>query len=336
MTVISATATVTEAVDRWLAGLEKTDGIHLVSPPRPFAHDEAAFDAGQRLDKSKESIGAGLVELLRQEGCDFSVPALEIGCGGGALSVGLARHGIFPRLVLSDPSPAFLGILRRRLTEHGIDTAALRYALMAAEEIDRLPAGGFGVIALRHTVHHILDVEGFLSRACSALRPGGFLAFEEPCWEALVLMAALCRVLPDIAVAKGLAPTALQLDQNDRFCRTIEFYARRDIDKSQGEDKHLFRADEMIDAGRRAGLEVRAFPNRSFGFWSLSQEWRRLADDYFSQSFRGYLEHVIGFGPEFGELWQQTLGDAAGFVDRCARGSSGPHYLTTFLCRKKS
>ena len=92
------------------------------------------------------------------------------------------------------------------------------------------------------------------------------------------------------------------------FCRAVEFYARRDVDKTSAEDKHLFAIGEMIEIGRRAGFEVRAFPNCSFDFWNQPEEGRRHADDFFSRSFRGYLEHVIGFGPEFGELWARTLG----------------------------
>ena len=130
-------------VDNWLAGLDQPDGIHLVSPPRPFAHDEAAFDAGLRLDQSIECIGNGLITQLRREGYDFSLPALEIGCGGGTLSIGLAKYGDFSRLILSDPSPAFLAILRRRLTNYEIDSTRLRYAMLAAEDIDRLPAQAF-------------------------------------------------------------------------------------------------------------------------------------------------------------------------------------------------
>jgi ubiquinone/menaquinone biosynthesis C-methylase UbiE len=235
---------------------------------------------------------------------------------------------------LSDPSPAFLAILRRRLAEQEVENAALRYALMTAEEINRLPAQCFGVIALRHTLHHILDVERFLAAAAAALQPGGFLAFEEPCREALVLMSALCRLLPATATAAGLAPTTKQLEQNDLFCRTIEFYARRDLDKSQAEDKHLFRTDEMIETGRRAGFEVRAFPNRSFDYWILPEEGRHAPVNYFAKSFRECLEDVFGFGPEFGKLWEQTLGETAAFVDRCATGGIGPHCLATYLCRK--
>ncbi len=322
------------AIDRWLSNLDQSNGIYLVSRPRPFAHEEAAFDAGLRLDDRMEAIGAGLTAKLREEGFDFNLPALEIGCGSGALSIGLARHGAFSRLILSDPSPAFLAIVRRRLAEQGHDPKALRYALLAGEEVDRLPPGAFGLIAMRHTLHHILDVETFLTRSAAALCPGGFLAFEEPCVEALVLMAALCRLLPAAAVKAGVAPTDSQLEQNDLFCRTIEFYARRDVDKTQAEDKHLFRADEIIDMGRRAGFEVHAFPNCSFDYWNQPAGQRRLPTDYFSRSFRGYLEHVIGFGAAFGELWAQTIGEAAAFVDRCASGGTGPHYLTTFLCRK--
>jgi 2-polyprenyl-3-methyl-5-hydroxy-6-metoxy-1,4-benzoquinol methylase len=328
-------ATSTAAVvDAWLAGLDQADGIYLVSPPRPFAHDEATFDAGLRLDAGMERIGGGLIAQLRREGCDFSLPAIEIGCGSGALSVGLARSGVFSRLVLSDPSPAFIAILQKRLAAHGAHNPTLRYALMAAEEVDRLPPESFGVIALRHTVHHVLDVEGFLAGAAAALRPGGFLVFEEPCMEALVLMAALCRLLPLAAAAKGITPTATQLEQNDLFCRTIEFYARRDVDKSQAEDKHLFRADEMIEAGRRAGFEVRFFSNCTFDGLNQDEAERRLKDDHFSSSFRDYLEHIIGFGPAFGDLWDKTIREAAVFVDHCCRGGGAPHYLATFTCRK--
>jgi hypothetical protein len=188
---------------------------------------------------------------------------------------------------------------------------------------------------LRSTVHHILDVESFLKRAAAALRPGGILAFEEPCREALMLMAALCRLLPAAAAAKGITPSAKQLEQNDVFCRAIEFYARRDVDKSSAEDKHLFGIGEMIEMGQRAGFEVRAFPNCSFDFWNQPEEGRRHADDFFSRCFRGYLEHVIGFGPEFGELWEQTLGETSAFVDRCALGGTAPHHYATFICHKR-
>jgi hypothetical protein len=81
-------------------------------------------------------------------------------------------------------------------------------------------------------------------------------------------------------------------------------------------------------------IEVRAFPNCSFDFWNQPEEGRRHADDFFSRSFRGYLEHVIGFGPEFGELWARTLGETSAFVDRCALGGTAPHHYATFICHK--
>lgn len=322
-------------VDDWLAGFRQVDGIYQVSPPRPFAHDEAQFDAGLRLDADTESIGNGLLAELRREGFDFALPALEIGCGSGSLSVGLARNGGFSRLILSDPSPGFLAILRRRLADGGVDAPGLRYAMMAGEDVAGLPAESFGLIALRHTVHHILDVEGFLRSAAAALRPGGFLVFEEPCAEALVLMAALCHLLPSVATARGVTSTATQLEQNDRFCRAIEFYSRRDVDKTNAEDKHLLRADEMVELGRRSGFDVRAHGNCSYAGLHFPRPEDRVTADMFSRHFRGYLENVIGFGAEFGELWDRTLSDTAAFVDRCAAGGTGPHYLATFVCRKR-
>lgn len=170
----------TQGIDDWLTGFQQVDGIYQVSEPRPFAHDEAEFDAGLRLDAGMERIGNGLLAELRSEGFDFTLPALEIGCGSGSLSVGLARNGGFSRLVLSDPSPGFLAILRRRLADYGVDESVLRYALMTGEDVSRLPAASFGLIALRHTVHHILDVERFLRHAYTALQPGGWGSATEP------------------------------------------------------------------------------------------------------------------------------------------------------------
>lgn len=101
-------------------------------------------------------------------------------------------------------SPGFLAILRRRLADYGVDESVLHDAVVAGENVAQLSAKSFGLITLRHTVHQLLDVEGFLRHAAAALQPSGFLVFEEPCPEALVLMATLCKLLPLVAAARPL------------------------------------------------------------------------------------------------------------------------------------
>ena len=64
----------------------------------------------------------------------------------------------------------------------GVDENGLCYALLMAEDVDRLPAESLSLIVMRSTLHHVLDVDRFIRHAARALRTGGVLSFEEPCW----------------------------------------------------------------------------------------------------------------------------------------------------------
>src|SRR4051812_12757159 len=91
----------------WLADLPQEDGHFHISRPRRFAHDEAKYDE-QYNNQPNLTVGKGV--LAAAHGADTSAPALEVGCGTGLVSLGIAAHSPYPLTILTDPSPAFLRI----------------------------------------------------------------------------------------------------------------------------------------------------------------------------------------------------------------------------------
>lgn len=322
-------------VESWLASLPTENGITHISGARRYAHDEAKYDEQYASDPANLTVGRGVATVLRESHADFSGPALEIGCGTGLASLGLAAEGAFPLLVLTDPSPAFLEITRTKVRRHGIDESKVRYAVLAAEEIDRVPPESFSMIVLRSTLHHVLDVERFLRDASRALRPGGVLTFQEPCQEGYVLMGALAQFLPLAAERAGATLTDAQRAHVDRFAASMKYYSRRDVDKTKAEDKHLFRVDELMRWGSACGLEVEFRPNVAYETFSAPPA-ERPAPDAFTPFFRGYARYCMSWDEGLMRLFDEHLVPFCRYVEEI-KGPGGPPYLHgVFLCRKRA
>jgi ubiquinone/menaquinone biosynthesis C-methylase UbiE len=326
-------STTTRSIDDWLASFPAEDGFAHVSAPRRYAHDEAKYDAQYASDPANLVVGRGLITLLGRTGADFSGPALEIGCGTGLVSLGLAAEDAYPLALLTDPSPEFLRITRDKVRAHGFDEGRVRWGVLTAEEIDRLPAGMFSLIVLRSTLHHVANVERFLRDASRALAPGGVLTFQEPCQEGYVLMGALAQFLPLCAERAGRALTPEQQGHVTRFVNSMKFYSRRDVDKSRAEDKHLFRVDELMRWGASCGLGVEFLPNMAYEYYSFP-EVNRPGPDAFTPFFRGYARYCMSWDEGLMRLFDELLTPYCAYIEDI-KGPGGPPYLHgVFLCRK--
>lgn len=316
----------------WLASLPSEDGMIQISEPRAYQHDEAGYDQ-QYASGANLEPGRGLVELLKRLECDTSSVALEIGCGTGLLSLGLVDRSPYPLTLLTDPSPTFLRITRGKLRANAVAEDRAAFAVLRAEDLERVPAGSCSLVALRSTLHHVVDVEAFIAAAARTLVPGGALALEEPCHEGFILMGALAQFLPSLARARGTPLSSEHERTVQFFVDTMEFYSRRDTDKSTAEDKHLFRVDELMSLGARHGLRTHFFANRGFESFVVPG-----ADPGFSfaRFFAMYAEKCMSWPPELMEAFESCLTPHLQFLERSSLGGAAPYCNGVFIGRKSA
>jgi SAM-dependent methyltransferase len=320
----------------WLASAPSRDGLIELSRPRAYAHDESAYDAAYDSDPENTRVGHGVCDLVRRFQGDVSRPALEIGAGTGLVSLGLVERSPYPIAIISDPSPAFLRIVRRkveRLAPARADSAV--YAVLMGEELDPIPDGALSLVVLRSTLHHVLDVDGFLNQVGRVLAPGGLLIMQEPCMEGYVLMGAMIQFLPELARAAGRSLTPQEIAKVAEFRDTMAFYARRDMDKTHAEDKHLFRVDELMCSCARAGMRLEFLPNTMFEH-ACGDEAEGRERSRFGRFFRDYAHYCMSFPSSLLERFDEHLAPYCAMVESVSGGGSGPYMHGVFVGIKTS
>jgi SAM-dependent methyltransferase len=321
----------TATLPDWLAALPAAEGVVAISEARRYAHEETAYDEQYHNDQANFDVGKGLLKHIADAGGDVSAPALEVGCGTGLMSLGLLAHSPYPLTIVTDPSPVFLKITRDKAHRAGISLDRAVFAVLQAEHLDRLPSGSLSLVAMRSTLHHVLDPDAFITQAGRVLVEGGVLAFQEPCMEGYVLMGVMMQFLPALAETAGVSIPASQRDKIELFSAAMTYYARRDVDKTEAEDKHLFRVDEVQRRGRSAGLDFSFFPNTSFDAAALA---RAPGQRPFLKFFRDYAQYCMSWGPELLALFDRFMTPYCGMVETASGGGSGPYFDGVFVGRK--
>jgi ubiquinone/menaquinone biosynthesis C-methylase UbiE len=272
-----------------------------ISAARSYQHDESDYDRQYGLEQfSTDELTreAGfLMEICTRHGLPQGAPVLEIGCGTGRISIGLALQPGMGHLLITDPSPAFCGIVQRKLQGLPIQAAQVDFGILQAEDVALLPAGSVSLILLRSVLHHILDVDGFLRGCASVLPPGGLLVCEEPYYDGYMMMGFLGQFIEDALTNSGYSCTPEDQQRINHFVHTMQFYSRRDIDKSQAEDKHLFRPDELMVTGRTMNLELSHYPNWRMTMSPEANENARSG--YFQRFFADYVHYCMDWPKDF-------------------------------------
>lgn len=325
------------AFDAWFAARPTNAGFTQISQERSYAFVEEDYDRQYNNLDDYPAEGVGLCRVLQQHNVDLTGPALEVGCGTGKLTSGMALECPWPYLIATDPSPAFLRITSKRLSSLGRKAENLRYAILRGDDLHLLPESSLSLVSLRSTLHHILDVETFIASCARALRPGGALAMgAEPCVEGYVLMGAIAQFIPAVLAQAGIALTERQNEQLELFKNTMKFYCRQDVDKAEAEDKHLFHPHELAQLCARHGLEFHFYPNATFAGFAEGQT-PTTASNYFSEFFLSYLRYCMSFDPEFVALLAPHIRPYLAYVESCYSGRGNSPYLTgVFIARRRA
>jgi len=322
----------------YLDSVPAVDGIHQISPARAFQHDEELYDSQydfQNLSPSelKRQV-QNLMELCRRHGFVDGSPVLEIGCGSGKISTGLAMQPAVGALLVTDPSPAFCRLTKRKLAGAQLLPERVAIAGLRAEDVGLLPPGCVSLIVLRSVLHHVPDVESFLRGCASVLPPGGLLVCEEPYYEGYMMMGFAAQFIELALSASGYTCTPEDTDRIETFRATMQFYCRRDLDKREAEDKHLFRPDELQRAALAVALECEHYPNWRITF---SPEQNATArNNYFLGFFSDYIRYCMHWPPAFADrVVAATSKYFDYFAPLEAAGNTVPWCYGTFVFTKR-
>jgi 2-polyprenyl-6-hydroxyphenyl methylase/3-demethylubiquinone-9 3-methyltransferase len=97
---------------------------------------------------------------------------LDVGCGGGILSEGLAQRGASVTGI--DMGEAPLAVARLHLLESGLD---IDYRLATAEDLVDESAGSYDIVTCLEVLEHVPDPASLVNACAQLVRPGGDVYF---------------------------------------------------------------------------------------------------------------------------------------------------------------
>lgn len=158
------------------AGNEPSPAAPVVSvPPRElYTHGHAAATLRQHGQRTLEEAAAFLLPHLRS-----GMAALDVGCGPGSITRGLAQRLAPGAVVGLDPSTAALAEAQRDASARGLDN--LRYVQGSVYELPFADAS-FDVVYAHQVLQHLREPAVALRQMLRVLRPGGIVAVRDVDW----------------------------------------------------------------------------------------------------------------------------------------------------------
>jgi len=111
-----------------------------------------------------------LVEVLALKP---SMTVADVGAGGGAMTVVLAKWLASGRVLATDINPSFLAEIREYAKREALSNVTL---IEGAPASTNLPASCCDAILMRNVYHHLTEPETFITSVIASLKPGGQLA----------------------------------------------------------------------------------------------------------------------------------------------------------------
>ena len=129
-------------------------------------------------DENSEFKPLHEINPLRLEWIENEMPlagktALDIGCGGGILSEGMAARGASVTGI--DLAEKSLGVARLHLLESGLD---VDYQQISAEELAKERPASFDLVTCLEMLEHVPDPASVVRAAARLVKPGGKVFFS--------------------------------------------------------------------------------------------------------------------------------------------------------------
>lgn len=140
-----------------------------------YTHGHAPATVRQHAQRTADEAAAFLLPELRR-----GMRVLDVGCGPGSITRGLAERVAPGEVVGVDLSKDTLEAARRDAAARGLDN--LRYEEGSVYALP-FPDGSFDVAYAHQVIQHLREREAALAEMLRTLRPGGILAIREVDWD---------------------------------------------------------------------------------------------------------------------------------------------------------
>ena len=123
--------------------------------------------------RTLQTINPLRIKFITEKLDEPAPKVLDVGCGGGILSEGLAKMGA--KVTGIDLSRASIEVAREHAEQSGL---TIDYQVVSVEEIAQSQPESFDVITCMEMLEHVPDPAGIVSACARALKPGGHAFFS--------------------------------------------------------------------------------------------------------------------------------------------------------------
>jgi ubiquinone/menaquinone biosynthesis C-methylase UbiE len=318
----------TNTIENWKKTLKVEDGIFQISLDRKFTHEET--DYGSEIDFNLIKHGQGVIELMKALNCDFNGPAIEIGAGNGLISVSLAESHVFPDLMITDASSSFVKICKKNINTYSKSQKNVSYGVFNGDDLSILPDDSFSLICMANALHHIEFFEDFIMLVSKKLKKSGAFICQEPISDGFLMLGVIAKAYQLFApkLSRELS------EKLEELALTMSNSNRRNLNKSNLEDKHIFNIYELQQIASKAKMKLDVFPSVSLSTLANGIQESKNQQESFSVLCKGYIEHCLNWKKEIKKELYIKFDPLLAFIDTACGGAYYPP-VTGVFCMVK-
>jgi ubiquinone/menaquinone biosynthesis C-methylase UbiE len=312
----------------WKESLPSEKDIYFISQDKKFTFSEEEY--GSHIDLSNKEYGEGILQILKEEKSNTNGYALEIGCGNGLISVSLAQVNPFDEFIISDASSDFVKICKKNVETYSANTKNITYAVFNGDDIDKLPNNSFNAIIMANALHHINHFEEFILLIEKKLTQNGVFICQEPISDGFMSLALITKSY--LSFTKKMDKVLrMRLEE---LVLTLSSSNRRDFDKSELEDKHIFNIYELQNIASRANLKLQVYPSMSLGSLASGIENIKSKQTSFSVMAKDYIKYCLNWEEKTKQEIYRLFEEVFEYYDTACSNSFYPPLSGVFSFKK--